>query len=356
MKNSDMKLLIVGSGNYTFYEVALIEALKTLGYNVDSYYTRNLYYHYRTENYKRKNLFKDKLSRFENKYEYSVYYNIKINNGLKKKIEEVKPTHVFFYNTRCFDERVIEWIKKKNIKVIAFSNDDPFSVKYPKYFWRKFLKLAQLADFVYAYREVNVKEYYDLGCKLVKVWKPYYMKERNFPVSEEDKIQDSPDVVYIGHLEGDERVEWLNYLVDNGIRLGVRAEDAKEFHDAENLVKMTDTFAQYNTILSSAKIVLVFLSKKNRDTYTRRCFEIPAAKSLMMSIYTDDLAAMFEPDKEAIYFRSKEEMLEKVWYYLANEDEREKIATNGHKRLLKDGHDIIDRAKEIICDIQQYLM
>lgn len=356
MTAKNCRMLVVGSGNYTFYEVALTKAFQQLGYDAEPFYFRDLYYHLRNEKKKNKNILLDKLSRFEGKYVCSIYYNRIINCRLIDRVREFRPTHVFFYNTRCFNEKAILCIKKMGIKVIAFSNDDPFSIQYPKYFWRKFLRLAQLSDLVYSYRQINVNEYRSIGCERVKVLKPYYMKKRNYPLTEAEKMLSVPDVVYIGHLEDDGRVEWINYLIDNGIHIGVRADTRDAFHSADNLVGLNDTFTKYNSILGSAKIALVFLSEKNRDTYTRRCFEIPATKTLMLSAYTEDLAEMFTPDKEAVYFTSKDELLDKVRYYLSHDTERKRIANNGYRRLMVDGHDILDRAEEIMQDIHKDLM
>jgi spore maturation protein CgeB len=74
----------------------------------------------------------------------------------------------------------------------------------------------------------------------------------------------------------------------------------------------------------------------------------------MLSEYSDDLNSMFQEGKEAEYFRNKEEMLEKIKYYLIHDKEREKIAEAGYKRLLKDGCEALDRVKEIIRVFESY--
>ena len=68
----------------------------------------------------------------------------------------------------------------------------------------------------------------------------------------------------------------------------------------------------------------------------------------MCSQYTDDLDSMFKEGVEAEYFRDKEEMINKIRYYLKHDAEREKIAFAGYERLLRDGHEITDRAGEIL--------
>ena len=47
-------------------------------------------------------------------------------------------------------------------------------------------------------------------------------------------------------------------------------------------------------------------------------------------------AQIFEPDKEAVFYDSMEDAIEKIEYYLAHEGEREKIARAGFARAWKD--------------------
>lgn len=68
----------------------------------------------------------------------------------------------------------------------------------------------------------------------------------------------------------------------------------------------------------------------------------------MLSQCTDDLDSMFKEGIEAEYFRDKEEMMDKIRYYLKHDDKREKIAKAGYERLLRDGHEVTDRAGEIL--------
>ena len=88
-------------------------------------------------------------------------------------------------------------------------------------------------------------------------------------------------------------------------------------------------------------IALCFLSKLNKDTYTRRCFEIPAIGSALFSEYSEYLANLFIDGTEAVFFRNQNELVEKVTYYLNHKDELEEIRKRGTERVSRDGHEYL---------------
>lgn len=343
----DIKILVVGSGKYSFYEVALYDAFCRIGYNAEIFTWEGMF------TSKREFFLSKLIKRIEHRINFGLIYLRKININLILQCKKQKPDVVFFYNTRIFSNRTIDRIKNMGIKIVAFSNDDPFSQVYPKYWWKKYLYIAKKADLVYAFRKVNVKEYEKMGCKNVRLFLSYYIEERNKLIPEKEKLLYVPSVVYVGHIENDGRIECIRALLDAGIKVGIKEDEAACFGQHQNIVALKDTHKNYNKILASAKIALLFYSKRNRDEYTTRSFEIPAAGTMMMSIYTDTMAELFSPDSQAIYFKNPQELVEKCKKYLANDTLREKIAKAGYDRLIKDGHEIKDRAEQIMKDIKK---
>jgi spore maturation protein CgeB len=67
-----------------------------------------------------------------------------------------------------------------------------------------------------------------------------------------------------------------------------------------------------------------------------REFEAPMSGALYCTGYTDELAEMFEPDKEVVTYRSQHELADKVEFYLENQPEAEKIRRAGRERALRD--------------------
>lgn len=66
-----------------------------------------------------------------------------------------------------------------------------------------------------------------------------------------------------------------------------------------------------------------------------RAFEVMGAGGFLLTNYQADFMDAFVPDEDFVYFESKADLLEKVDYFLAHEDERKQIAENGHRRMLE---------------------
>jgi spore maturation protein CgeB len=101
-------------------------------------------------------------------------------------------------------------------------------------------------------------------------------------------------------------------------------------------------------------VALCFLSSLNHDTYTRRSFQIPAMKVAMLSQYSDDLATLFEPDREAVFFRDQRELLDNLARLLGDEVWRQSVAEAGYAKVYSAGHDVGSRMRVWLQDVQQH--
>ena len=97
-------------------------------------------------------------------------------------------------------------------------------------------------------------------------------------------------------------------------------------------------------LYSRSHISLGFLEVYDRHDPSRpvtqhlhlREFEAPMCGALYCTGYTDELAEMFEPDKEVVVYRNQHELLDKVRYYLAHPQEAERVRQAGRARALRD--------------------
>ncbi|MCX5998701.1 MAG: glycosyltransferase [Chloroflexi bacterium] len=67
-----------------------------------------------------------------------------------------------------------------------------------------------------------------------------------------------------------------------------------------------------------------------------RDFEVPMSGGFYMVEYMSELEEFFDIGKEIVCYSSKEDLAEKISYYLKHDDERERIRKAGHERCLRD--------------------
>lgn len=327
-----LKILIVEDGQFYMYGNALKDAFLKKGYkNVKLFSWCNVF-----DNCIDK--------RMQNKFAAGPMVH-RINIQLVKSCAVYKPALVFLYRCRIIYPSTIKKIRTQGAVIFSYNNDNPFSKDFPVYYWRHYRNSVKYSDVTFVYRKSNIRECMKKGAKRVEILRSYYIANNNYPMDVVNKY----DVVFLGHYEDDNRTQALLALVSAGIKVGIPKDIWPDLGEwSENVLQLENTHRDYNKILNESKIALVFLSSLNKDTYTRRCFEIPATKTFMLSQYTDDLANMFEPDKEAVYFKTPKELVEKAAYYLEHEEERERIALAGYERLMRDGHEVGNRVQQII--------
>lgn len=347
-----LKILVVGDFEFKIYEEALYQSFKNLGHE--------------SAKFEFVNYFKDSSCYFLNlkkriEKKLVLGKNIrKLNFDFIKFSEEFKPDIIFIYRGRYLFPSSYESLKKSlpNMKLYLYNNDDPFSNKYPKYFWRNVIDSSFLFDHIFCYRNKNINDYQNIGIHNLSLLKSYFIKGDNYLFNNEF-LSRGIDVVFIGHFENDNRDEVLKYLIQNGITLKLYGTDWKKskyysyFLDVLGPIKRLNK-TEYNDILNNSKLAIVFLSKRNNDNYTRRCFEIPAAGCVMVSEYTDEIEEMFEANKEILFFHSEVDLLSTIQKSLLELDTLKEISKNAYRRLMADKHEVQDRANEIINQYYKY--
>jgi len=81
------------------------------------------------------------------------------------------------------------------------------------------------------------------------------------------------------------------------------------------------------------------------------CSGLLACCSMMIADRTDEHQEFFEEGKEAEFFSSTEELVDKVRFYLSNESLREQIACNGYRRCLTAGYSYKNRLTKVLAEL-----
>lgn len=347
-----MKVLVVGDWLAEIYEESFYNAFKEHGCNVArfSWIQYFKYYQYANRFEVKCNPIASFYYRIQNRFTFGPVVS-KINNDLVRVARTESYDLIFIYRGTHVYPKTIKALKKTGALVFGYNNDDPFSKYYPKYFWRHFLRGVKDYDYIFSYREKNIQDYSSIGYSKTSILRSYYLKNNNYHMSVVREEYYS-DVVFIGHFEDDGRDKIILYLLNSGVKLklyGTGWERSVLYDDIKKMVgAISPVYSEYNEVLNGAKIALVFLSKKNNDTYTRRVFEIPATKTVMVSEYTDDMATMFESRKEIFFFSDKEECLNVINELLSQPQLIQDVAEQAYNRLIEDGHEVFDRVTQVI--------
>lgn len=348
-----MKILLVGNWVHTQYESAFSKSMKLYKINVIPF--------------KLHPFFKGYFGKIINQIPLPTFNVLILNYKLLITVKRKLPDIVFLWRVTHVFPYTLKLLISYNVKIITYNNDDPFGPLnqnnlpwHHNFMWYWYLKSIKLAHLNLFYRSVNIDEATKFGAQNCDLFLPYYIKEWHKPINlnKLDHKKYDCDIVFIGHYEDDGRAKIIKGLIDRGYKIKIwgghywnKMTLGKYFYKINHIENVNEL--EYAKAINGAKICLGFLSKINRDTYTRRCFEIPASGGLLLCERTSDLTNWFREDIDACFFSTPDECYSKVEFLLNNLDIARKIALNGMTRIINDGHDINSRTIELLNKINK---
>lgn len=275
------------------------------------------------------NVFKFQLTDIpheKNWYSHKTERNEEMLKFVDKIVKEHKVDVIVCYLAgHSTTENVLKQIRSYGIPMVNESLDDErkFRNKIGKDGTRKGLK--------------NVCKYFDLSLTtsksaivkyLVEGGKPMYKDYAgNEKVYKKLGLEKKYDVAFVGADYGVRR-KYIEYLRNNGIEVYTKGNGWEEgFSEPDEMIE----------IFNQAKIVLGFSTVgKNDDIFILkgRDFEVPLTGSFYITGHHEELNEYFDVGKDIETYTSKEELLQKVRYYLNNPEELEAIAVHGYEKCL----------------------
>ena len=221
--------------------------------------------------------------------------------------------------------------------------------------YKHFFKAVKFYDFHIITNSLNVPILEKKGVKKIIRTEFCYDPGVHCPLSltENDLEKYKSEVAFIGHWEpSTEKI--ISYLLQNNVPVRVWGPfwvRAKSLPNKKTVFPLYEI--DYVKAISASKICLCILSKQNHNQSTIRTFEIPAIGSFMLAERTGEHKSYFEEGKEAEYFSTLDELIEKIKYYLKNEEERKLIAARGRNRCITSGYTYQDRLRKILSEITE---
>jgi spore maturation protein CgeB len=352
-----VRVLIVGEYQWFWYEKAFENDFSSFGHEVKSFKTIDYF-----------KLFKDNEPEpvFKSKYR-EVGYRIKwgplinrLNRDLIDTVFSFKPDAILFYRPVHIYPETLKKIKEKtDVKMVSYFNDDPFSGNSSAFKWRHFINSIKIFDINYIVRKKNETEFDKLNSNKTEFLGHFYVSDIHYKSGSDTK---NNDVIFAGHYENDFRLDCIENLLNDGVNLSLYGGGWNNFLSNSNKDLSIKKFypvhpligEDYRDKIARSKIALCFLSKLNNDDSTSRNFEIPAIGTFMLTEYSDLLAEIFKEDVEAGFFKSSEELSDKINFYLKNDDIREKIALKGHEKVKSGKFSSASKVEQVLSDLKKY--
>ena len=271
------------------------------------------------------------------------------NRTLLQKAKEFRPDVVLVTKGAYINPRTLARIKKETgAFLVNYATDDPFN---PRVSTRDLVKAIPLYDLYACTKRAIMKDVQRAGCQNVAFVHFGYEPTLHFPeqpTTPEEIERFSSDVVFIGGADKD-RVPYFEALAKiPGLELRLYGGYWNRYPSLKQYYRGFALGRDYRLALGGAKIAVCLVRRANRDGHCMRTFEIPACGAFMLAERTEEHLELFEEDKEAAYFESPEELVDKVQYYLQHEEERRRITEAGYRRVMERRHTYKDRLVEIL--------
>ena len=281
----------------------------------------------------------------------------RLNRALCSRVSTVAPDVCLIWNGFGIFPSTVKAIREK-CWVTGYTNDDPFGPRGKHRFWRHFKKAIPEYDSHHVYRDLNIGEYHDAGARNVELLRSYYVPWLHYSQDKKNNPGTAP-VVFIGHGEP-YRAAIISALAEAGI--AVEIYGARRLWRGLNISAPGVRFYSghlgpeaYRKTISDAAICLAFLSRGNRDDYTRRYFEVPACGGFLLGERTPTVKKLFVEGEEIALFSTPDEAVEKCEYYLSRPGVRQKMVETSSQRCVSSHYDIISCASGWLKDIEDHM-
>lgn len=277
----------------------------------------------------------------------------KVTRELVKQIKaahSLRPVEVFFsyFYDACVLPEAIDEIGSMGITTVNWYCNGSYQLRLVS-------EIAPHYDWCLAPEKSRLKDYVSMGAN------PVYCQEAANPLVY--KPYDLPveyDVTFVGQAYGDRPI-YIQYLRSKGIDVRIWgrgwpvAPPPSPAYAEDELPQPSttpETVVYGGGILPDDEMIRMYSRSKinlgfstcgethrtgERILQVRlRDFEVPMSGGFYMVEYMEELAEFFEIGKEIVCYNDREDLADKIRYYLVHASEREAIRWAGHRRCQRD--------------------
>ncbi|MFC0562385.1 CgeB family protein [Halalkalibacter alkalisediminis] len=237
---------------------------------------------------------------------------------------------------------MIEWIKKQGVKLVVWMTEDPYYID-------RSLKLIHDYDYVFTIDTAALKVYKEAGHKEV-----YYLPlgtdpDIYHPTALQKQYQS--DICLVGSPYPD-RMKIIQYLLEKtnySIQVVgrqwekklIKAKRSSRLSIHSHWIPPSIAKHYFNSAAINLNTHRPFHLKQNKNiraiinqSINNRTFDIASSGAFQLIEYKPDLHLHFTEGEEMVSFKSSEDLLKKVKYYMSHLEERKKISERARKKVL----------------------
>ncbi len=287
-------------------------------------------------------------------------YLKKINKGVLAHVRELKPDVVLIFKGMQLYPETVAQIKKYTTLLCNYNPDHPLEIYSKGGTNQNIISSVQLYDVFFTYSFQIVRKIIALH-KIDSYCIPFGFNPElpeKYAANYEETNLDT--FLFVGAWDK-AREEMLNTLNRVDIDIYGDPEWKTRTHPGGLVHKNYKQKKLYNKELyyhiRSSIGVLNILRQQNivEASHNMRTFEVPGYGGLLLSPFTDEQASFFEPDKEAVYFGSLDDLNSKMDHLKLNPNIVKEIKKNALYRSMSSGYSYDNRAIQMLSYIEAHL-
>jgi spore maturation protein CgeB len=262
---------------------------------------------------------------------------------------EFRPLWMLVTGLAPLDASALQAIGQLGVKRLNYLTDDPLN---PEHRSPWFLKALPHYEHVFSPRRANMEDLRRLGCPAVSYVPFAYAPELHFPepsATAEEQTRFAAEVVFAGGADRD-RAPYMAALLRAGFKVALYGGYWERYPGTKAHAQGHADPQTLRKAIRGAKVALCLVRRANRDGHAMRTFEVPAIGACMLVEDTEEHREIFGEDEVAVaYFCDVDDMIEKLHWLLAHDDERQRLAQTAHYLITQGTHTYRDRLMAMLA-------
>ncbi|WP_310829676.1 CgeB family protein [Paenibacillus pedocola] len=323
-----MRILFITSGFravYNFFERSIMEAFQNAGHYCESFRLRNDLH------------------------------------ALQQMEQSLQPDLILAMAGLKIPKPILEFLRQTNVKSAVWMTEDPYYMDWT-------LPLTAYFDYIFTIDQAAAEQYTSLGHPCVYHLPLGTDPEIFHPTLVSEEFTSDIGLVGVPYSNRIELIEWLLKSTDYPIQIVGRGWGKHHMEWNRHInghIHLVNAWVKPETVVKyyNGSTIVLNIHRPSDEKYNKnrmgimaksinnRTFDAASCEAFQLIDAKEELGNHFEDGKEMVSFIDKNDLLEKVHYYIAHDEERKQIARQARQRVLT-SHTFQHRIGHLLMKVQ----